>query len=192
MDPIRTETTKLAEMIMCGDSPLACKADLNTKTSETRDKGEKERTHLSHADNTPNGSPDSAIRRKSEQEFKSARSIHALMHNTQILHAAAAGSRWAPYQLAGWALLVLTAHALSAFIDLLNAAIPPLRRLCDYCCGFAARRWTQCGRARWCGASAGVAGGALWLTYGVLNAARAAALWAVQPMATPITDSTDD
>lgn len=52
------------------------------------------------------------------------------MYGIVCMHVAAAalrGVRWAPYQLVGWALLLLAAHALAGLVELLERAMPPLR-----------------------------------------------------------------
>ncbi|XP_050347842.1 uncharacterized protein LOC126771785 isoform X2 [Nymphalis io] len=128
MEPLKTDT-KLPSMVMCGDHPSITKTELNLKEKKVLEVKER-KIPMSYTRISPTSSrTEKAV--ELERSQSRSPSAPALAGRGAAL-AALSSFRWPPYLVVSWLLVLCAAHALHALTAALGAALPALRKLCQY------------------------------------------------------------
>ncbi|CAG9788962.1 unnamed protein product [Diatraea saccharalis] len=175
---------------MCGDHPSFTKTELNVKEVKSEDKDKpREGAPIAYARISPTSS-------RSEHETRAlqtrrpvlARSLEAVRtdapNDRALLQAAMGSFRWPPYLLCVWVLVLVLTHVLHCVAAVLERALPPLKKLCQYFRNWTEESWraeTDMNQRVYPIIFACVTG-SLYALYGVLYAVYAAALWAIEPL----------
>ncbi|XP_045537185.1 uncharacterized protein LOC106718288 [Papilio machaon] len=193
MEQPKGDSPKHPDMIMCGDHPSVTKTELNAR--EPRADKAKPKPPLSHSRITPSSSrterpqpPGSELALRCA-EGTPPRADMLPAANKALVYVALGSFRWPPYLLCVWVLVLLLTHALHALVAVLDAALPPLRKVCVYFRTWTEEAWRAGagaegeGRGRVTPLALGGATALLYAAYGALYAAHALALWAAEPLA---------
>ncbi|XP_068617991.1 uncharacterized protein [Battus philenor] len=189
MEPPKSDSPKLPDMIMCGDHPSVTKTELNTK--ESRPEKVKMKSPPPHSRITPTSSRTERPQQRaiSEMVLRTAeptplQRADSLPANKTLVYAALGSFRWPPYLLCVWVLVLVLTHALHAVVAVLETALPPLRKLCVYLRTWTEESWRA--EAELNRKAAPLATGACtacaYALYGALYALHALALWAIEPL----------
>ncbi|XP_034834413.1 uncharacterized protein [Maniola hyperantus] len=214
MEPLRTDSPKLPNMVMCGDHPSITKTELNAKEPRADEDKEKDiekdaKTPMSYARISPTSSRDkpldserARLRAASEhalralaKQRRSLEAVHrpdvaAVQGNRELVRAALGSFRWPPYLVCVWVLVLMVTHALHCVVAMLDKALPALRKACQYF-----RTWTEDSwkrevvtNQRLCPIALACITALLYTLYCVLVAVHGLALWAVEPLCGEIED----
>ncbi|CAH2044319.1 unnamed protein product, partial [Iphiclides podalirius] len=185
---------------MCGDHPSVTKTELNAREPRQPDKV-KVSAPLSHHRVTPSRSRAECPQEAPPPSFAAPAPPSApsaplpqradpLPASRALMQAALGSFRWPPYLVGAWAALLLAAHALHALLAALDAALPPLGKLCHYFRTWTEESWRaqeELGR-KVVPLALGGATVALYTLYGALYAVHAVTLWAIEPLCGDLED----
>ncbi|CAH2093299.1 unnamed protein product [Euphydryas editha] len=212
MESIKTEP-KLQKMVMCGDHLSVTKTELNLKEMKLVESKDKDRKiPASYARISPTSSrTEKPTELQAERARSRPASEHALLAlragrlrraascaradapadcgNRELLQAALVSFRWPPYLVVSWLLVLAAAHALHALAAALAAALPALRKLCQYFRLLTEESWHAGGAGRARPALLAVATALLYSLLGALLAAHALLRWAVEPLGADADDA---
>ncbi|XP_050347840.1 uncharacterized protein LOC126771785 isoform X1 [Nymphalis io] len=141
MEPLKTDT-KLPSMVMCGDHPSITKTELNLKEKKVLEVKER-KIPMSYTRISPTSSrTEKAVElERSQSRSPSAPALAgrgaaldtgSVAYPGACVAAALSSFRWPPYLVVSWLLVLCAAHALHALTAALGAALPALRKLCQY------------------------------------------------------------
>ncbi|XP_060804848.1 uncharacterized protein LOC132902716 isoform X2 [Amyelois transitella] len=204
MEAVQNEVSKLPQMVMCGDHPSVTKTD-NAKEEKEK---LKEKLPMSYARISPTSSSTdrstrACLRAASEHAVRRAEARRRMLSADVVardLEPAAApdrslvqalGSfRWPPYLLCVWVLVLLLAHALHALVAVLERAIPPLRKFCQYFRTWTEESWRSDKDKRFYPASLAIVTGVTYLVYFVLYTLYCVTVWAIEPLCSETDEET--
>ncbi|XP_045775085.1 uncharacterized protein LOC123873989 [Maniola jurtina] len=212
MEPLKTDSPKLSNMVMCGDHPSITKTELNAKEPRADEDKEKDiekdaKTPMSHARISPTSSRDkpeerARLRAASEhalralaKQRRSLEAVHrpdvaAVQGNRELVQAALGSFRWPPYLVCVWVLVLLITHALHCVVGMLDKALPALRKVCQYFRTWTEESWKRevVMNQRLCPIALACITALLYTLYCVLVAVHGLALWAVEPLCAEVDD----
>ncbi|CAG4982092.1 unnamed protein product [Colias eurytheme] len=217
MEPSKTESPRIPDMMqlklhrMCGDHPSVTKTELNIKEEPKEEKEKDKKMSASFGKISPSTSrtdrpqfvPDARVRSSDHTLRRRALSMDTPLQsqrnepetinaNRALLQAAMGSLRWPPYLVCVWVCVLLLSHALHGLVALLERALPNVRKLCIYLRTWTVESWrSESEASRVCPLGLACATALLYTLYCALYALHAAALWAVEPLASECADVGD-
>ncbi|XP_047535547.1 uncharacterized protein LOC125069959 [Vanessa atalanta] len=191
MEPLKTET-KLPSMVMCGDHPSITKTELNLKDKKAVEAKER-KIAMSYARISPTSSrtekpldsrsPSAHALRAARPPARSLDAVCAALANREAVQAALCSFRWPPYLVVSWLLVLCAAHTLHALTAALGAALPALRKLCQYFRTLTEESWRAESTQRVRPVLLACATVLLYTVLCCVSATHALLRWAVEPLA---------